>query len=114
MAVGAACQRSQNLTPQQDAAWKRDSTRYVQESTKWVRDSIVRDSISRTINTDSLYRTYRRMLDAADPVPLMGLIYCEGARLAWRYGAIPAVAATERMEDTLVATGGTSSGCHGV
>jgi len=95
--------RPSSRIPLQSKSLPRSQLREVphQDSTKWVRDSIVRDSISRTINTDSLYRTWRRMLHAPDPVPLMGLIYCEGARLAWRYGTIPSLAASERMEDTL-------------
>lgn len=46
-----------------------DSVKYVTESTKWVRDSVAIDSISRTINTDSLFHLLRAQLHAENPVP---------------------------------------------
>jgi hypothetical protein len=59
------------------------------------------DSISRTIDTDSLYRIYRGALKADNPEPLFQQAGCEQARLYRRYGSMPARAAVERMEDTL-------------
>jgi hypothetical protein len=99
----AACQSGQprTLTPDEQARWTRDSARYVQDSVKWVHDSVVRDSISRTVDTDSLYRLYHRMLVAPDPVPIMLLVNCERFRLTWVYAGLPAIAAMTRMEDTL-------------
>jgi Ni/Co efflux regulator RcnB len=99
----AACHSGQprTLTPDEQARWTRDSARYVQDSVKWVHDSVVRDSISRTVDTDSLYRLYHRMLVAPDPVPIMLLVNCEAGRLTWQYGTIPGMAAIGRMEDTL-------------
>ena len=99
----AACQggNHRNPTPEEQARWRRDTAKYIQDSTKWARDSIVRDSISRSINTDSLYRLYHRMLAASEPVSIMFLVRCEEGRLPWRYGVEPATAAMTRMNDTL-------------
>jgi hypothetical protein len=89
------------LTPDEQARWTRDSAQYAQDSSKWVRDSVVRDSISHSVDTDSLYRLYHRMLVAEDPVPIMFLVNCEGLRLMWKYGGLPANDAMTRMTDTL-------------
>jgi hypothetical protein len=81
--------------------WSRDSAQYVVDSIRYAHDHRVRDSISRTINTDSLYKLNRARLVAANPVPLEGERECEEARLSARFGAIPAEMAITRMEDTL-------------
>lgn len=97
-----ACQAGpRHPTPAAQIRWSQDSAAYVRASAKWVRDSVVRDSISRTINTDSLYRLYHRMLNATDPVPVMLLVNCERGRLTWTYGLEPALHALQRMQDTL-------------
>ena len=68
---------------------------------KWQRDSTVIDSISRTINTDSLYRLFRAALPPQPMVPIVRALNCESDRLSARYGSIPADAEIERMNDTL-------------
>jgi hypothetical protein len=99
--AGAACQHNADRSTPPSPEWLRDSTKYVADSAKFVHDSVVRDSISRTVNTDSLYRLYRRMLAAADPVPVMAMVGCELGRLTWTHGGLPGLAAVTRMEDTL-------------
>jgi hypothetical protein len=99
--AGAACQHNADRSTPPSPEWLRDSTKYVADSAKFVHDSGVRDSLSRMVNTDSLYRLYRRMLAAADPVPVMALVGCELGRLSWTYGGLPVDAAVMRMEDTL-------------
>jgi hypothetical protein len=105
LSIAAACRHTQPrpLSSPAQGPWAQDSARYATVLTKWVRDSVVRDSISRTINTDSLYRLYHRMLHAADPVPVLFRVTCEADRLLWTYGGIPGTAALKRMSDTLYA-----------
>jgi len=101
------CQRRAGAPVDSAAAarWKSDSTRYVTDSTKWAHDSTVRDSVARSINTDSLYRLYRASLHADNPIQLTGAAQCETARLMLRYGAVLADAAIRRMQDTLIKPG---------
>lgn len=99
--AGAACHHNADRSTPPSPEWLRDSTEYVADSANFVRDSVVRDSISHTVDTDSLYRLYRRMFAAADPVPVMALVGCELGRLSWTYGGLPVGAAVKRMEDTL-------------
>jgi hypothetical protein len=101
--TGAACQTSPAPRPTVDAAarWSQDSANYVRDSIKWVHDSVVVDSISRTVNTDSLYRLNRAQLRAEDPIPLQRAIGCEMSRLYWVYGPNAAGDAYHRMLDTL-------------
>lgn len=89
------------LTLEQQMQWAQDSAKFVTDSAKWVRDSLVRDSISRTVNTDSMFHDYHRMLDASDPIAILSRIECEPRELAWRYGAIPGLDAVHRMHDTV-------------
>jgi hypothetical protein len=84
-------------------AWAPESVRIAQEEAVWKQDSVVLDSLSRTVNTDSLFRVGRAMLISRDPARLMNAAACERYRLAWRHGARPAQLAIWRMEDTLYA-----------
>jgi hypothetical protein len=84
-----------------NAAWARDSARYRVELARWLRDSSLIDSLSRQVNTDSLYALGRAMLTAEDPHSLMQAIVCEHFRLAWLHGIRPAELALKRMSDTL-------------
>ncbi len=101
--TGAACQPSPAPRPSVEAAarWSQDSANYVRDSIKWVHDSVVVDSISRTVNTDSLYQLNRAQLRAEDPIPLQRAIGCEMSRLYWVYGSNAAGDAYHRMLDTL-------------
>lgn len=100
----AGCQRQEppRTDPAADAAgWARDSAKNYPALVKWLRDSVVRDSVSRMINTDSLYRLHLVEAHAANPIPIVGKALCEQARLSFVYGSLPAEAAVKRMEDTL-------------
>jgi hypothetical protein len=101
--TGAACQAGRSPASRTAAAaqWSKDSAKYSEDSTKWVHDSTVVDSISRTINTDSLYRLIRAPLRADNPVPLQRAIDCEMARLSWGHGANATHDAFQRMVDTV-------------
>jgi hypothetical protein len=98
-----ACQtgRAPGASTATATRWSRDSTKYIQDSIKWVRDAVVIDSISRTINTDSMYRLIRAQLRADNPVPLQGAIDCEMGRLNWVYGTNATSDAFQRMVDTV-------------
>ena len=86
-----------SATPERVAAYKAALSQFERDSANWA----VMDSISRTINTDSLYHLYHVLLHSANPVPIMHLRDCEEFRLVWRYGAKPTIAAKRRMADTL-------------
>jgi len=80
---------------------------YLAQLAKWKRDSFVLDSLTQLARTDSLYRLYRRSLEAAGTTPaLLEEVNCEYARLRRVVGAIPARRAFERMRDTVFADRG--------
>lgn len=100
--IGCQLGRAGAITnPVVAAQWSRDSAKYVQDSIKWVHDSVVVDSISRRVNTDSLYHLIRGQLHADNPVPMQRAIDCEMARLSWVHGANATADAFDRMRDTL-------------
>ena len=100
LAVAACHDQRPSVDPTVAAAYSRDSAKFVRDSIRWARAPIVIDSISRTINTDSLYRLYRTFIAAENPVPVWGAILCETVRLSRTYGSLPAHAAEDRMLDT--------------
>jgi hypothetical protein len=71
----------------------------------WLRDSAVIDSITRTVDTDSLYRLHRSALAADNPEPIYQQIGCEGDRLYLRYGGNAARIAIKRMRDAVYKPG---------
>lgn len=81
--------------------YRRDSAQYAVDSAKWAHDVFVLDSISRSINTDSLYRLYHLELAARDPAAIEHAILCETDHLFTVYGDEPAGRAETRMEDTV-------------
>jgi hypothetical protein len=95
----AGCQR--NLSPAEQAKWTADSSRYEVQLAKWIRDSTVVDSISRIINTDSLYRIMHATLKSAKPSTLLQAANCETDRLSRKYGQLPFDAAYARLKDTV-------------
>ena len=97
-AIGCA---QRPATPEARQAYTRDSAQYVKDSTHWARSLFVLDSISRSIDTDSLYRLTRAVLAAEKPAPIYTALSCESARIVRRYGSIPADMAIRRMNDTL-------------
>lgn len=96
---GSACQSARS--PQADSALIADSVSHEVALAKWLADSTARDSVSRLVSTDSLYRLYRAMLTASDPRDLLQSRACERYRLMTRHGSIPVELAVERMEDTV-------------
>jgi len=104
VAIASGCESAQPEAapvPQPVNEWQRDSSAYDDALAIWLRDSAVVDSVARTINTDSLFRMYRRMLRDTNPAPIMQEIACEEWRLRRRYKALPSQAALRRMMDTL-------------
>ena len=81
--------------------WQRDSIAYSERLSRWLHDSIVVDSLSRGVPTDSLYGLYRAMLVAKTPRPYLEPILCLQNNLNWRYGMQPTARAITRMKDTL-------------
>ncbi len=65
------------------------------------REKFVLDSLSRFVDTDSLYRIREAMRLPGDTLALLNASLCEVVRLQWRYGVIPAELAMKRMQDTL-------------
>jgi hypothetical protein len=74
---------------------------YDKRIAKWQHDSSVVDSLSRRINTDSVYFAYQRLLTEADLETAFEDIGCMRYRLRLRHGVEPATKALERMYDTL-------------
>ena len=101
VATAGAILACRSSSPPADSAWIRDSTAYQTELARWRADSAVRDSVSRLVNTDSLYRLYRSMLSVKDPHSILQERACERLRLAYRFGVIPVDLAVARMEDTV-------------
>src|SRR5689334_12155470 len=79
----ASCTSIGSVSPEAQARWSRDSAAYVRDSIKWARDTFVRDSISRTVDTDTLYRLLHTMLVAQNPVPLFAEYECASGSLNW-------------------------------
>ena len=96
--INGACQQQ---LPKADSAWLRDSAAYEASLAQWRRDSVIRDSISHLVNTDSLYQLHRQMLVVKDPHELLQEQACEHYRLVHRYGVLPVDLAMARMEDTV-------------
>lgn len=68
----------------------------------WLRDSIVLDSMTRLVNTDSLYKLYRRALDPPGvTLALMTDVSCEEVRLKIGFGSVPARRAIQAVHDTM-------------
>lgn len=75
---------------------------YQRSLAEWLRDSVVLDSMTRLVKTDSLYRLYRR---AAEPsgvsLAVVQEAWCEGIRLSATFGVVPAERAEKRLLDTV-------------
>lgn len=102
--MAVACQtgkRATPLAPEVQAQWTRDSARYVRDSLEWERGTHVRDSVSRTIGTDSVFALYRSMLHAANPIPIWATIQCVEGGIDFVYGGMAGEDALKRMRDTV-------------
>lgn len=97
-----ACVTTECIDPnRRTPTFARDSAVYTRRLALWQRDSVVLDSISRTISTDSLYRLNHALLTTVNPAGAERRIMCEEIRLGWRYGEAAAEVAMNRMRDTL-------------
>src|SRR5437764_92963 len=66
----------------------RDST-YMARLAQWLRDSVVLDSMTRLVNTDSLYKLYRRALEPPGvTLALMTEVSCEEVRVRIGFGPV--------------------------
>jgi hypothetical protein len=107
--VGVAC-TTRSATPANEQLGAGDSLYRVRLS-HWLRDSVVLDSMTRLVRTDSLYALYRRALDPGGvPESLVTAVVCEERRLGIRYGAIPSRRAISAMQDTVYADHGIDDG----
>src|SRR5690349_12046625 len=98
-AVG--CHRQEevaSLPPTEEARWHADSAAYVERLEKWRHDSLVIDSIARTVNTDSLRALYRAVWSLPQPAAAFQELLCEQSRLNARYGALAATIAGEQVK----------------
>jgi hypothetical protein len=101
-AVAVAARRAEELrAPDAEAIYQVELASYGKALAAWQRDSAAVDSVSRGIDTDTLYRLHRAMLAAPDPAVVMQEIACEEWRLARRYQPLPSAAARKRMTDTV-------------
>lgn len=65
------------------------------------REHFVLDSLSRLVNTDSLYHLREAIRIRHDTAAVFQATLCEVAQLQWRYGSIPAERAIKRMQDSV-------------
>jgi hypothetical protein len=84
-------------SPEQIARWKKDSARYAGDLRKFLRDSIVVDSIARSIPMDSMVNLYRVLPTDPNPAHITQEIACEEHRTSFRYGVLPEILASRRM-----------------
>jgi hypothetical protein len=78
---------------------------------KWLRDSIVLDSMTRLVQTDSLYRLYRHAVEPTGvSAALVQAVFCEEHRLEIRYGWVPSDRAVHAMLDTVFQDRGVRDG----
>jgi hypothetical protein len=81
---------------------KPEDSLYASNLKKYIRDSVVLDSLTNLVNTDSLYKLYRRALEPAGAdQALVQAVYCEETRLGLVHGTIPWKRAVARMLDTV-------------
>lgn len=68
---------------------------------EWRRDSATVDSLSRLVNTDSLFLAYRQSLTDTNYQAAHQQIKCLRSRLLLQHGTYPSGLAIDRMMDTL-------------
>ena len=79
-----------------------EDSAYAAKLKKYLRDSTVLDSLTKVVQTDSLYRLYRQaILSNKVDVNLVAEVWCEELRLTTRHGIIPADRAINRLRDTV-------------
>lgn len=83
------------------ARWAQDSSMYETQLSHWRHDSLVIDSLARLVPMDSMYRLYRTMLTAPNPIDYVPSVICLTGDLVWHYGSRPYSTARKRMHDTL-------------
>ena len=76
-------------------------------SATFLRDSLVNDSVARSIDTDSLARLFTVLMAGGPNAPALEQeVGCESFRHGWRYGWTPAMLALIRVQDSLAKTHG--------
>jgi hypothetical protein len=103
------CRPSNRGEQTSDPGWRRESLTYARQLDRWHHDSVVVESLSRPIRTESLLRLYHSLLTEKNPRPFLDSILCAQAHLSWRYGALPAEAAINRVRDTVLKIHGANS-----
>lgn len=84
-----------------------DDATFARLEARFVRDSIVIDSLERLVTMDSLFRLYRTVVTTRRaPVPLVSAVSCEFTRQSFLHGKIPALRRLRRMLDTIYADQG--------
>ena len=87
--------------PSRGPTFAADSAVYVEKLARYTRDSMVIDSIARTIDVSELYRLTSEMLRAQSPMPWRRMQGCELWRLKWDHGIAPTEVAGVWVEDRL-------------
>jgi hypothetical protein len=80
-------------------SWTHDSIAYERALTRWLRDSVVVDSIAATIDATHLRSIYASFATSQRPETLMQEAVCEEARLARRHGGRVGQAVVERTDN---------------
>lgn len=78
--------------------WRADSVDYGQRLERWRHDSLVIDSIARSINTDSLRALYRAVWNLPRADAANQELMCEQVRLNLRYGTLAGMLAGKKVQ----------------
>jgi hypothetical protein len=70
--------------------WRADSTAYVDRLAKWLRDSTVIDSVTRTVDLTELLLAYDAIVTARNPLTQQSRLDCAQLKVYWDHGALPA------------------------
>ena len=108
----AACSNHQQrdlAVREHDSEWQYNFTIYEQRLAKWLRDSVVIDSIAGTIPRDSVRQVYLDMLASAQPAMQLQKLLCLEIALSRKYGHTPVKLAARQVEESVFAQSGTSA-----
>jgi hypothetical protein len=81
--------------------WLADSAAYVTNLNQWLRDSVVVDSVARSVDITELVAAYRQVATGAQPAEGMAQVTCAQSRVFWDYGDLAAEAAVQRAHDSV-------------
>jgi hypothetical protein len=82
--------------------WVADSTAYVATLDRWLRDSAVVDSVTRTVDITELVAAIRTMVKAPQPLNEMPTVSCARRRIFWDHGSLAADAAMAKAQDSVI------------